>query len=299
MNKKGYLNLIIIAIVLIAGLWIVGHFIKDRFSLSVYDSGEASFTYTHKYDSEPLLIGDNEFTATSLSYICGDTGDSSVSYPEPRHDCWRTQIKYEGKVYTISGEHSAQLSPYLSVTLHPRGKIYFEDGEAHFKRDSSWTSTYQFHVRAPDILISEFNESEEYIELDSNAKFKLSIDNNLASFDDKHAGIYQKHSHKLFEIGNEWDQKPFPIKEGENEYFISPDSSKLGKVTTEVQPFIVIDADKTVIIRQNNPISVEYEVVLDLDKYAEAGTESEIEILDDEDVGFFKGVWNWFKGWFD
>ena len=295
--KKGFINLGTIGtlLILIAIAVLISYFIStDKISLSAVGIDQGDFTYTQQYDSSPLNIGNNQFKASPLTYICGDTGESSVSYPDPREDCWRSEVTYEGKLYTLSGGNTAQISPSISVTLNPKGKVYFEDGKAYYRSSTSWKSTYIFKITRPDPLKTIITSKPDSI-LGQTNYIDLTIDNKIADFDTLHSGVYVRHEHNLLQKAEGWSDQGLSLKSGENKYSIMNDASELGGITTYVQAYVKIDADTEFVVREKSPVKVEYKITQD-----QILPESEKEpFFESEKKGWFRNLVDLIKRWFN
>lgn len=290
-SKKAYINYFIIFFLIVIAVFAIGTGAKK---LSIF-SDETSFSYTHDHSALPLKIGDKEFSPSALQYTCGDMGMTSIRYPEPRPDCWRTRVTFDGKTYTIYGGQNTKLNDYLSVTLNPRGKVSFDPERGisgGYIDEDYWKSTYNFIVKTSYILSSQFDDAPYYVELNSDKDFLATVNNNLAKFDSEHAGFWIRHKHYLLERGEGWQTVRMKLEEGSNKYLIKPDSSELGKAEIEIQPYIIIDADQTVTIRQDKPIKTKYEIVLKIP-----------EGVNNEGRGKLARLWesikSFFMGWFN
>jgi len=260
--------------------------------LSVF-SDETSFSFTHYSSASPLMIGDKSFTSSSLKYTCGDIGEKRVIYPEPGTDCWKTEIKFDGKSYTLIAGQNTKINDYLSVTMNPKGKVIFgnDSGIAGGYLDKDWQVTYNFIVKTSYILSSQFDDAPYYVALNSDKDFLATINNNLANFDSEHAGLWVRQKHYLLERGEGWVAVPMKLNKGSNNYLISPDSSELGKADLEIQPYIIIDADQKITIRQDSPIKTKYEVVMDIpDNVNNEGKGRLVRLLE--------SIKSFFMGWF-
>ena len=297
MNKKGIAPVVffIIAVVFVLAIMAIN---VGKHRLSVFGSDEITFTYSHAHDAVPLFIGDKEFRSSPLSYICGDIGKEVVRYPHPRADCWKSEVSYDGKRYTFyGGQEKVQITEYLSVEFTPWGKVYYDDelmGE--YKNDNDWYSSYSFTLNPSGILDSEIAGVNDKAILNSETEFVITINNDLASFDQEHAGYWYRTKHDLLERGESWQTMRMPINEGKYNYLLPPDTSELGRVTLEFQPFIMIEADQNVTIKQNKPLMLKYEVVMDLPESNPDMPQPErgrIQKIWDSIKDFFRGIFGW------
>ena len=289
-TKKGYFNYFFIFLIIALLIFVVGTGAK---SLAFF-SDETSFSYTQTQNSFPLKIGNKEFSPSKLQYTCGDLGQSKIRYPEPRPDCWRTKATFDGKSYTLYGGQSTKINEYLSVTMNPQGKVIFdsESGILEGYIDDSWQVTYNFIVKTDYILSSQFDDAPYYVELDSDSDFLITINNNMADFDKDHAGIWVRQKHYLLERGEGWDSVDMRLNEGSNRYLVKPDASELGKAEIEIQPYIIIEADQEITIKQTDAIKTKYEVVMDVPDDVNNDGRGRL-------VRLWESIKDFFLGWFN
>ena len=289
-TKKGFLNYFFIFLIIALCIFAIG---TGASKLSVF-SDETSFSYTQDQNSFPLKIGDMEFSPSNLQYTCGDIGEDEIRYPDPRPDCWRTKVNFEGKSYVLYGGENTKINEYLSVTMNPRGKVIFdnESGISGGYIDDNWRATYNFIVKTDYIISSQFDDAPYYVKLDGDKDFLVTINNNMAHFDKDHAGVWVRQKHYLLERGEGWESAKMSLNEGSNKYLIKPDASELGKAEIEIQPYIIIDADQSVTIRQDKPIKTKYEVVMDLPD--DVNNEGRGRL-----VRLWESIKDFFLGWFN
>ena len=227
----------------------------------------ADFDYTHTHDSDPLMIGSKSFSPGPLEYTCDDIGQRKIVYPEPRQECWKTRVLFDDDYYDFIPNQPVKINEYMTVTLNPKGNVYFDEEEGlngEFEDQNDWKSVYHFDVDTDGILSTTVYQVKEEILLNSNQDFILKINNNLYDFNAGDAGAWVRMKHSLLERGETWETRKFGIKHGANSYLITPDTSELGEVSMEFQPFIEINADEKVTIRQSKPIELSYEVVMQI-----------------------------------
>jgi len=285
MNTKGFFNFLFL--ILIAAAIVIIMSGNAGKTLSAFSSDTVAFSYTHKYNSDPLFIGDKQFNPAILSYSCGDIGKTYVRYPDPNPDCWTTSVSYDGNEHKFTGGKTTKLNSYLSATLQPYGKITFdEDVQGDYASNSDWRSTYAFILKPSGILSSKIDDDRYYFKLNSDAQVLVEIDNELASFSDLQSGLWQRISHSLLTVGTEWETVPFALRKGTNKYLVPIDTSELGKATIEIQPFAKIIADQTVTVRQAEPVRFNYEIVMQLPDDGQGNPRENLTL------------WEKFKNWF-
>ena len=296
-TKKGFLNYLIVLIIIVIAILVIG---ANTDKLSAFGDDRIEFTYTHQHDSNPLVIGDKQFSPSELTYSCGPTGDTIVRYPEPQPECWGSDVSYDAGSYPFTAGQTILLNQYLSATLKPQGKVYYND-ELHgeYKDESHWKSVYDFTLD-PDILASEIESSRYYVKLNSNTDVLVMIHSRLAGFDKEHAGIWSRTKHGLLERGESWQTNMMQINQGSNKYLIELDTSELGKATLEIQPFVVIDADRKITIRQKKPIKLNYEVVMQEPDPSPQIPDGRIDDRSNTEkfFAFFADLFEKIKGWF-
>lgn len=287
-GKKGYIHYILGVILIIAGIFIIGKYTDASF-LSFFGS-DVEFTYTNQHGKEPLMIGMKQFQAYPPEFTCKDDGRKYIRYPYPSSKCWQSRIVYDGQEHMITCSAPIWLDDNLKVAFWPRTsgkdtKVSFENGIPFYNKETDWVAEYKFGLMNSNVLSSAVVESKDQILIGDNRDVLIEIDNTLAEFDEDHSGVWVRSNHELLERAEEWDDVRMPLMEGANKYLIELDGTELGTVKTEIQPYVVIDADKKVIIRQKNPTVIEHEVVLD-----------DPEIV--EKKSWLARFWGWIKGWF-
>ena len=223
-------------------------------------SDSIKFTYTYDYQSKPLMIGDNSFSALPVEFTCKYAGDK-VRYPNPSKLCWETRIRYKGKTYELRGGQSVRLDENLKVKFTPKAKVEFkpELNRYVYEDEDDWTSYFQFTLKGYDFGV-DGTSTNQVLQLDSQDKIKISIKNNIASFPKTNAGIWVRPQHGLLERYEGWEELRMAIDEGINTYEIPADTSELGEVALEVEPFLEIEADKKIVIPAKNKITIKYKV---------------------------------------
>lgn len=266
--------------------------------LSFIGNGETTFSYTQQSDSDPLFIGDKEFKANTPRYSCKYIGEKVKSEDtDPR--CWSTKISYADHTYTIYSGQSISLNEYLTVHFDVKAQMYSESSTDPYiyRDDQHWTSFYTFSLNNFE-LTSEIDSSQYYYELNSDEDLLHKIQNDLASFDVDHAGAWVRPKHSLLERGEQWTQNEFPIQEGTISKLIPVDTSELGKVQYEFQPYIIIEADGQVIIKQKNPVMIEYEIVKELPKQDANKNPSRFSLISYKILSSCSKVFKHILGWF-
>jgi len=285
MNSRGVGYLIIIILFVIAVALVSGLFAADKLS---FFGNSVEFTYTHSHESAPLFIGSKTFEASPLQYVCRDAWMGVVRYPAPRKECWKATASYGGATYNLIAEKKIRLDEFISVTLYPNGKATLNNDAWGFEKPGDWSSRYVFEVDEKGLLSSIVYSSPEFVKLNTEADALVGIENELAGFDKEHSGIFLRANHGLLEKAESWKEYDVAINEGESKYLIPLDTSELGKVNLEIQPFLLIDADDVVTLKQNQPIKIQYEVVKQIPTAQEEVSK-----------GFLTKIWEWIKGWFN
>lgn len=289
--KKGVLLVIpflFLLLVAIAAVLLIGGFSGK---LSLLDSQKTSFTYTQQYDSDPLHIGDKEFKAIAPRYLCGYVGEKVLSKNTER-SCWSSKIVYEGQEFNIYAGQSIRLNDYLIVHYDLKAQMYSDSSVSPYvyKDKQHWTSYYTFTLSNFEIT-SEVESTEYYYELNSEKDLLIKINNDLASFDKSHAGVWIRPKHDLLERGEIWTENNISIIKGTSYNLFVVDTDELGKVKYEYQPYVIIDADSRVVLKQNNPINIEYEIVLDIPEDHQNIKPSWFDVL----IEMIKSVLRWFS----
>lgn len=226
--------------------------------------GDREFTYTQKFTTTPLRIGSSTFLAEEPMYLCGLPETTQFSYIKPIGDndkCWKVDVSYEGKDYTMYHGSEVLLNKYLSVKYLQTGKIYYtENGSIYFKRASDWTNSFNFKLVNDDFLRVSYIISQPNVLLSQNQILNISIYNDLA--DNVKGGLYVKTiKNMLFSESN--TKYPLTLKRGDKFYSVPLSAETLGKVTLEIQPFITIDVPNanSITLMVNEPITYTYTVV--------------------------------------
>ena len=286
MNKKGIWHWLIVGILIALAVFEIGAAGK----LSFYGD-TVKFKYTQDKDSDVLRIGDKDFIASDPQFVCDYQGKLEYRAPDPAPYCWKVPVEYEGKFLYLYPGQSIQISSALSVELKLNTKMEF--GEDHVKIvDDHWQSVFTFSADTSEALYTEPVQVPSTVILGSDSDALLEINNNIASFDQKHAGLWIRKGHSLLERGEPLETVEFELSVGTNKYLIPLDTSELGEVKIEVQPFVTVKADSISTIYQKNPYTISYTVVLDYP------TSDETDAIVSE-MSFLDKIIAWFMGWFD
>lgn len=265
---------------------------------SIFNTDTVAFTYTHADGGMPLSIGIKQFSPQSLTYTCEYMGEVEVRYPEPSPDCWESRAVFAGREYAFTAGVPVEIHPLVTVTMRPDAKVTFLEGyvrEPIINED--WKTVYTFEIETDDLLTSSIRKVKPQALLGSDQVAIIIITNRLTSFTADNAGYWIRTTHKLLERGESWDRYNASMYEGENAYLIPVDTTELGDVELEVQPFIEIEADKTIRIIQDRPITLSYEVVQEIPNQPgangiEKGTDGNENESSAENFAKIKQWWN-------
>lgn len=223
-------------------------------------SDSIKFTYTYDYQSKPLKIGENSFSALPVEFTCKYSGDK-VRYPNPSKLCWKTRVIYKDKIFELRGGQSVRLDENLKVQFTPKAKMEYNSEFERYVYESwdDWTSYFQFTLSGYDFGV-DGTSTNQVLQLNSQDKIKISIKNNIATFPKTNAGVWVRPQHGLLERAEGWQEIRMAIDEGVEIYEIPADTTELGEVALEVQPFLEIEADKKIVIPSRNKITIKYKV---------------------------------------
>ncbi len=290
MNKKASLYYLFgIGLVIALAMFCLVKTVDSTEKLSLFDGGVMQFSYTNTPGKAPLRIGYDDFVGLEPRYVCGYDGSTvrvTPSNKASRYDCWVVSFTYKGQTFAAKDSQEIKLNDYLSVMPRITAKLtYSEEEQGYYYQDATdWNVVYDFTLKEFP-LTSTITLSNYYVGLNSQTDALITITNGLSTFPATHAGIAVRPTHSLLERAEDWGQYSFDMKQGMSSYLFPLSTAEMGKTGVEAQVYVTINADKDVILYQQQPATIQYEVVEDVPELEQP--------VSSDKQGWVARLWSW------
>ena len=255
----------------------------ENYQLLPVTVSESEFTYTFDNGNRELYIGDHKITMGEPTYNCRD----SSTYRDDT--CYVIAIDGKSAVYN----QKIALNPYINAECY--GKRINDYDSLKFKDDKWWVMCkYAFTA---DPMVINFESNPTFYKLNSGGIYRFKTKSSLYNFNN--AGVFLDCERTT---GVQQDlamvRQPIQIKTEESSQGIALDVSETGKVSCELTQYLLVNADKQFLLRDNNKLKFSYIV----GEKEPSATEKEalaeqMDILPDK-CGLLCEIIRWFKSLF-
>lgn len=234
--------------------------------LTIIELGTNEFSYIQKYNTPDLVIGEIVFDGGTPSFDCRFE-ERSYHPPNPRKECWKT----ETSVGVLNPKDEFKINPYIKGEYDLSGYVV----EDKIWNEEDWTNVFKFTIDTEGLRIikSEIKGGKAY----------LTIENNLANFNENQAGVKIKYKTLLYEtIRDEYFD--LALKKGTEEYVIPDLLDVKGKVRVSFISYMIINSNKDKTVFGSTQLAQVYEDGEEIEKFTEElPEEGEEETIDVEE----------------
>jgi len=198
-----------------------------------------------------LTIGDKEITSSTPQYLCSSE-ESRASSPNPREECWETEVTYNDIATKYIYGQEKNLDRFFSLRIFQEAR--YEDNKVQDGAKNQFVLT----LKNRDLLsIDNVDEDNEqfYIIFGERRSYPFTVTNRYGDF--QLSGVQvTKTKDLLFEQSTE--QIDIAFTEGTKEYSIPLDSGEFGGVEYRLIPYFFIGEE---IFFDDEQITRNFEVV--------------------------------------
>lgn len=201
------------------------------------------------------IIGAEKITSTGVSYNC----NQSASPPQPRADCWTTQVKAFNKTLNFIDKETKKINNYMSLQFIADGFYngeFIKDGHAYFLLT---IDDFSFIEMTPQY------RTNYYLNLNQQGTMDFIINNKLTSFSSTQAGYISRETTDLVVIDTtKYEYKSLPL--GTTSISIPVSSSIYGIITKRVSPFFRVNNE---IIADDDVLTYNFNILQDTPEQVE------------------------------
>lgn len=221
-------------------------------------------SYTQDYTTSPLLIGSEPITISSPEYTCGVGAGEKIVYSKPRADCWQIRAEYDGRFIILRPGEETKLADHIYLSCTPSAKMFWNSDYQRYVYDKSthWQNHCSLTVRNFE-LKPKVDLPVNQVLIDEDLQLLLSVENDLGDFPAHMAGAFVRKKNDMLFRDEPWEEINFEVNSPSSAVTLNADTSEIGSITLEIQPFIRIKGDKTVILPSEEIIEAEYLVTPD------------------------------------
>ena len=232
MTKK-IVVIVILVVIIVVALFVVLLPLRQ----SVLPGG--AIIYNQNSESQPFTIGELSFSASPPSYTCLKSG-AEIRTGETPNSCWKTNVRLGTKSYNVQKSEEVSLNEFLGVSYETNAKLTHIGNQYLYEEENDWNNKFSFKFSGEDFLFVSIDPAVKIRPLNTVVSSPVSIRNEFTSFN---GGLRVVHTTKKL-FGESKETVDHRIKKGINKYQIDIPSGRLGLVTTEVHPFIIIAKTK-------------------------------------------------------
>lgn len=225
-------------------------------------------------------IGDRKISSTPMEYLCG----YSATAPNPRSDCWRTSVSYEGGYQLLSDvfidNEEKDLTKNFRLKFYAKG-YYNEGGYENGERilPSIKNEQRQFLLTIKDFsdikLTPITSNISIYVNLHNKSSMEFYIENNLANFNENQAGFLVKTTKDLV-FSEQVIRFPKSLPLGKNKISLDVDTSQLGGIIYTVHPYFMVNNE---IFTDDDVLKYNFNIVFKTPSQTEQELKAEISNL--------------------
>ena len=200
-----------------------------------------SFAVVHNKDLTTTKIGDIQCTSIKTNFDennvnCAFEGDH-INTPYPQKSCWSTILTCGQNTFTFIDSETKKINDYIEVTYYASSEF----DKIEKIRDDKWSNLFTFKIS--NFLKTKLLNDTYQVNLNTERNIEFEVENKLANFDN--AGVFVKRNNKLLDIEYPVERHDVKLILGTTKITIPLNTSILGVVEYELQPFVEIETSKT------------------------------------------------------
>jgi len=206
--------------------------------------GDPSLSYSYDFDidapyQQSMRWGSDIFSISPTAFdgdLCRMNDNHNAPNPNPK--CWTATVDFQGEDFNFYYGETKAINDFFTATFKTTADIGNPNDEHPTYYLRQGINMFTFDMYNKDFLEAKILPQDTLLLLNENTKLKVEVRNDLAN--NLKGGFSITTTHYLKNQVPVITQKEVTFHKGIEEYGIDIDSSKLGRMTIEIRPYVEI-----------------------------------------------------------